>query len=495
MNIDNSIFNLKILLLILLDSFIILPDSFSQVKNEQGNAKYDNCELSQKELQTIIDGGLAFLEFSQIKESLGIKQFAGEWPSYINLNKRIPFFDCDRYYDSNAFAVIPIHNILAEIFLDFPEYDRIPLMLQKSIKNILNFKTDSSFTFGFWPYLSKVQKSEFTNNKLNNFLIRKPNHFPLRTYFSKNFVNVVDDADDHALAIQAIYYFNKIAELTNLDKIDVNLNYSVTNIFDNYRDINRKNIFIFDRYKSKLENSGAYLTWFGSESEFKSTNSIDYFCNNLFWFLPYSHLYTRSNTAHIPFSTNNVDIIVNLNIISSLAYLNMLDSLDGLNDALKMINKIVINNNYDNASSYYPNRYQLHYSISKAYIACNKKFLNAEVFQLISHLKSTQNRDGSWSDKKSGNKEDIVQSTANALMALINFGDFEANDSLENINKAISFLHKQMKTEGNKKYWKGGTFYCGGIYLKNLLWWNSDSYTTALIIQALVKYENIFFYK
>ena len=173
----------------------------------------------------------------------------------------------------------------------------------------------------------------------------------------------------------------------------------------------------------------------------------------------------------------------------------MLDSLDGLNDALKMINKIVINNNYDNASSYYPNRYQLHYSISKAYIACNKKFLNAEVFQLISHLKSTQNRDGSWSDKKSGNKEDIVQSTANALMALINFGDFEANDSLENINKAISFLHKQMKTEGNKKYWKGGTFYCGGIYLKNLLWWNSDSYTTALIIQALVKYENIFFYK
>ena len=119
MNIDNSIFNLKILLLILLDSFIILPDSFSQVKNEQGNAKYDNCELSQKELQTIIDGGLAFLEFSQIKETLGIKQFAGEWPSYINLNKRIPFFDCDRYYDSNAFAVIPIHNILAEIFLDF----------------------------------------------------------------------------------------------------------------------------------------------------------------------------------------------------------------------------------------------------------------------------------------------------------------------------------------------------------------------------------------
>ena len=234
--------------------------------------------------------------------------------------------------------------------------------------------------------------------------------------------------------------------MTNLDKIDVNLNHSVTNIFDNYRDINRKNIFIFDRYKSKLKNSGAYLTWFGPEYKFKSINSIDYFCNNLFWFLPCSSLYTRSNTAHIPFSTNNVDVIVNLNIISSLAYLNLLDSLDGLNDALKMINKIVFNNDYDNASLYYPNRYQLHYSLSKAYIACNKKYLNAEVIQLISHLRSTQNKDGSWSGKKTKNKGDIVQSTANGLMALINFGDYEANNSLENINRAISFLHKQIKT-------------------------------------------------
>ena len=101
---------------------------------------------------------------------------------------------------------------MAEIFLDYPQYDRIPFMLQKSIKHILNFKTDSSFTFGFWPYLSKVHNSEISNNKGNNFLVRKPNHFPLRTYFSKNFVNVVDDSDDHALAIQAIYYYKKIAD-------------------------------------------------------------------------------------------------------------------------------------------------------------------------------------------------------------------------------------------------------------------------------------------
>lgn len=495
MNIDYSIFNLKIFILILIVSILYFPHSFSQVKPEQDNSKNNNCEFTQNELQTIIDEGLSFIEASQIKETIGIKQFEGEWPANINLNKRIPFFESEKYYDSNAFAVIPIHNILAEIFLDFPEYDKIPFMLQKSIKHILNFKTDSSFTFGFWPYLSKVQTSGISNNGVNNFLIRKPNHFPLRTNFSKNFVNVVDDSDDQALAIQAIYYFNKIADMTNLDKIDVNLNYSVINIFENYRDKERKNISIFDRYKSKVANSGAYLTWFGPEYKFKSLNSIAYYCNNLFWFLPFSNLYTRSNTAHIPFSTNNVDVIVNLNIISSLAYLNLLDSLDGLHETLKMINKIVFNNNYDSSSSYYPNRYQLHYSLSKAYIACNKKFLHAEVLHLVSHLKSTQNTDGSWSGKKSENNGDVVQTTANGLMALINFGDYEANNTLENINRAISFLFKQINTEGNKKYWKGGIFYCGGIYLKNLLWWNSDCYTTALIIHALVKYDSIFFKK
>ncbi|MGE5355985.1 MAG: hypothetical protein ACM3PT_07065 [Deltaproteobacteria bacterium] len=495
MNIVNSIFNLKILFLILLHIFVNLPDSFSQGKHEKANAKYFFCELSQKEIQTIINDGLTFLEASQIRETIGIKQFEGEWPAYINLHKRIPFFKYERYYDSNAFSVIPIHNILAEIFLNYPEYDRIPGMLQKSIQHILKFKTDSSFTFGFWPYLSKVQTSEISNSGEKNFLVRKPNHFPLRTNFTKEFVNVVDDADDQALAIQAIYYFNKIAGIANFDKIDANLNHSVTDIFDNHRDINRKNIFIFDRYKSGLYNSGAYLTWFGPEYRFKSPNSFGYYCNNLFWFLPSSSLYTRSKRTHVPLLTNNVDVIVNLNIISSMAYLNLLDSLEGLNEALKMVNKIVFNNNYDNASLYYPNRYQLHYSLSKAYIACNKKFLNAEATTLISHLKSSQNTDGSWSGKKSVNKGDVVQSTANGLMALINFGDYEANNTLENINRAISFLYKQMKTDGNKKYWEGGIFYCGGIYLKNLLWWNSDCYTTAVIIHALVKYENMIFNK
>jgi len=484
--------NIKLFALILTVILFYCHFIFSQSTLDSQRADNMHQVLSDKELQSIIDGGLKFIENAQVKETKGFEQFAGEWPSYIYLHKNSPFFNEYRFYDSNSFSVIPIHNILAEIFLDFPEYAQIPAILHKSMTHILHFKTDSSRTFGFWPYLSKIQASENTIQNQEGFLMRKPNHFPLSTRFAQQFINVVDDSDDQALAIQSVFYYNLVAEFSNMEKIDLNFKGSIVDIFEKYRDCNRDNAFIFDRVKTETINSGAYLTWFGKEYSFENLNHWNYYCNSLFWFFPFSKLYPRSNNPQVPFLTNDIDVIVNLNIFTTFAKLEILDSLKGLNDIIKMVNHVVFANEFDYASQYYINRYQLHYSLSKAIVASHGKYFNSEAKHLISFLKSKQNPDGSWSGKKSWNDGDTIQSTVNALCALINFGAFEDNKTMDNINKAMLFLHKRIISEGEMKYWKGGIHFAGGYYLRNLLTWHSDSYTTVLIVHALLKYKDLF---
>lgn len=485
-----SVFNSIVLILTL--NLLYFQANLAQIKPGTNKAVSFSQVLPDSTLKNTVKGGLIFLENAQVKQTSGIEKFEGEWPSYIHLNEKLTFLKKRCFYDSNAFSVIPIQNILAEIYLEYPEYDHIPDMLRKSVRHMMYFKTDSSGTFGFWPYFAKMHTTGKTGKGPDEIHRRMPNHFPLLNRFAKNFTNGVDDADDQTLAIQSIYYYNRVAKLSGMDSIEFELRDTIDDIFNQFRDSGRCNVFLYDRYITKTVDSDAYLTWFGEEYQYKNRDHFYYFFNNLFWFLPFSSLYPGSAKPQIPFSTNDVDVIVNLNIFTTFAHLGMLDSLDGLNGVLKMTKNIVFSNDYDHASKYYNNRYQLHYSLSKAYLADHKKHFETEVKHLINHLKSSQNPDGSWTGRRSWNGGDTIQSTANALMALINFGEFESYQTMENINNAVLFLHNKMISEGETNYWKGGIYFCGGMYLRNILYWHSDCYTTALIVQAMLKYMELF---
>lgn len=465
--------------------FFVLSQTNSLKSKTQTNT------ISITQIESDILAGLEYLRLSQQKTTDGTKNFKGEWPIYIHLKKPFKLQGKNRFYDSNSFGVIPIHNCLSEIYLQYPEYDSIVPMLEKSMKHILTFMTDSSRTYGFWQSLPPGKKLSKHMKSDNQYLIKRPNHFPLRTKFTNNFVNVFDDSDDQALALHSILYYNSVMKKAGFTNRFMVIPDSIQLIFEKYRDINRRNILFHNLKNGTGFNTGAYLTWFGKEYSFEKPNGILYYLNNYFWYLPISCLRTDDYEPHIPFSTNDVDVVVNTNILTMLADYNLLDSTDGVAESFDLINKVVIEKDYQRASLYYPNRYQLHCGVSRVFeTSCGKCFADASEI-LIADLKSTQNKDGSWTGKKRRNTEDINQSTANALLALLNFNDFEKNNTTENVHKAVSFLYQQAIRENDLTYWKGGVFFCGGMHIRRIVSWRSDCYTTALVLEAFAKYKKI----
>lgn len=480
-------FSIRIMILIV----IVLPVTVWPQTNEPfAGSLNDSVKLSPDEIKIDIEAGLNYLKDSQQKETFGFEYYEGEWPIYICLKRPLKLKGKSRFYDSNSFGVIPIHNSLAEIFLLYPEYRSILPMLEKSMSHILSFMTDSSETFGFWKSLPPGKPLSGKMLDSNSF-IKRPNHFPLRTKFTNNFVNVMDDSDDQALALNSILYYKKVMEKAGFIDQFFYFPDSVQFIFEKYRDVDRKNILLYNLKQGYRHNTGAFLTWFGKEYEFNRTTGFSYFVNNIFWYLPISRLRSEGYEPHIPFATNDIDVVVNANILTTLAHFNLLDSTKGVDDAMELIIRKVKEGNFRKSSLYYPNRYQLHYAVSRIYSACNRSIIDLPVAEIINDIKATQRADGSWSGLRKPNRAEVNQSTVNALLALLNFGNYEEYSTLENIDKGIFFLHSQAIQQNGSIHWEGGVFFCGGMYIRNLVAWKSDCNTTALIIEAFAKYRLI----
>jgi hypothetical protein len=463
----------------------------SQVVTEKSNDLICISEIEYDEIKADILAGLTYLEDEQIQKTIDLQYYKGEWPIFISLRKPMKLEGKSKFYDSNSFGVIPIQISLSEMYLHFPEYVSIPAMLEKSMPHILSYRTDSLGTFGFWQslppgkMLRKNRKSGFQPD------IKRPNHFPLRTEFTNNFVNVFDDTDDQALALHSMLLYNRVMEKAGSAGSLVDIPDSIPVFFEKYRDINRNNILLFDLKNGSGYNTGAFLTWYGKEYKFERPGGISYYANNISWFLPMSCLHTPDYVPHIPFSTNDVDVVVNANILTMLADFNLLDSTRGVSESLEFIRKKVAEADYERVSLYYPNKYQLHYVVSRVYAASKGQCLQSEAEILISDLKSHQQADGSWLGKRGKNKADIVQSTVNALLALLNFENYDKNKSLDIIRKAVLFLHENSMQENESKYWEGGIFFCAGMYVGHWVSWQSDCYTTALVIEAFTKYRKV----
>ncbi len=482
---------MKILLFSVNLIFIIFSSSsaFPQPANAILNKDTLVNKISIDEIKKDIAEGLIFLADSQKKETTGFASYKGEWPSYISLRTRHLVVGSGTYYDANAFGVISVHNILSELYLMYPEYSSILPMLDPAIKLILEYRTDSSGTYGFWHSAPPYQTLRSTDIPGKEPFIKRPSTFPLNSKFANNAVNVVDDADDQALATQAILLYNTVMKKSGQAQKVLQLPDSIGKPFEKYRDVHRKNILPYDLINGANINTGAYFTWFGNEHEYDFPEAVFYPFQYMFFFLPSSPVHPQPYDPKMPYWTNDVDVVVNANVLTMLADFKLLNSTEGVKDAFKYLTEKIRSGNFNKASIYYSNRYHFHYAVSRTFAATKGNSLQEAAELLIDDLKKTQRGDGSWASRKIINKKDIIQSTANGLMALLNFGDYKKNNTLENINHAIIFLHKNSVEKNGSRYWRGGVYFSGGMNLRNTLWWKSDSYTTALIIHAFAKYR------
>jgi hypothetical protein len=459
--------------------FIFLSNYFFSLA--QINNKEEAQKLYSKTLK-YTQHALAYLETSQQKENDSIFHFKGEWETQMSMNFWFPLMGGkNSSYDSNCFSVATIHNILAEIYLQYPEYRNIPPMLDLAFDRIMSYQSDG--TFNFWNLLPPTKPLKWFEKETGH-LVRRPNNFPLPIKFIQKAANVANDADDTAAGLIAIYLRNKI----NGHQIPDSLN-NIHEIFDRYTDSNRKNRLWYNYWQRQGPNSGAYLTWLGDEHEFSTNWNIVQEAFHLgIFYLPFSKMFPKAYEPYIPYGSNDLDPVVNANILGLLSIYENNESI-ATDDATEFIENDIVDRNYNYAATYYPNRYHIPYYVSKAYKNGVQELEESSAI-IEGYILEKYKEDGLWTSRDLINNSDSLQSTVLAVNSLLNISGINSEQSQEAIVSGLEYIFSKSKATDNGIYWEGGVFFAGGTLVRHVLHWQSDAVTTALILEALINLRN-----
>ncbi|AFK02965.1 hypothetical protein Emtol_1823 [Emticicia oligotrophica DSM 17448] len=437
-------------------------------------------------LRKDIERSLNYLTQHQTTQTIEGKQYAGEWEAFMQMKGFFFFLGVkNQYRDSNCFTMAGIHNILAEMYLADTTQKQILPMLAKVYPEVLSYATPTpiGLQFNFWKKLPPRRDLSWGKEPNPIPLVRRPTNFILGERFINNAANVANDADDTALGNLAIWYHQKIFGKDSNQTIK-------HSIFDRYLDQNRQNRHWYNYLYHGFKKSGAYMTWLAQESTFENWRFHKTVLHNLVFFLPFSVCYPHPYIPYIPWGTNDVDVVVNANVLTYLTKKGTLNQSKGHEAAHKLIAKHTKRGHWNRMGIYYPNRYHFHFAISRA-LAAGDTALKSSAQLLLNHLSQTQNPDGSYQSWKHVNKRDILQSTTYALLSMLYLKESGLEVSQETINRAVKYIDTQKKMETNQNYWKGGVFFSGGTVVRNILYFTSDAYTTALVAMAYQKYLKI----
>lgn len=425
---------------------------------------------------------LNYLEKSQCALTIEGKEYAGEWPAYMQMHTRFVLLGTrHKYRDSNSFTTIGIHNLLAEMYLSDTALQEIRPMLLKAYPEICSYATD--LEFNFWKKMSPNRDLQRGAEPQPVPLVRRPTQYKLNSRYINNAANVENDADDTASGNLAIWYHNRIFG-TNDSLVSHRL-------FDAFLDENRKNRHWYNYLFNGLPNSSAYMTWLGKEAEFKRWNILKTIGHNQTFFLKSSICYPTPYQPYIPYGTNDLDAVVNANVLTYLAKKGELPQSRGRVGAKNFIEHQAKMQRWRRAATYYPNRYHFHYAVAKA-LAAGDSSLRPTAKIMLSHLVASQRDNGSFRSRRKVNHRDVVQSSAYALLAMLYFKEAGVDVPKEKVGLLVQFLSRQKQQEKDQIYWKGGVFFSGGTVVRNVLYFTSDAYTTALIALGLQKFLQLY---
>jgi hypothetical protein len=449
--------------------------SSAQINKEEGQKLYSKTLVHTKQ-------ALAYLQSTQQKENDSIFRLKGEWETQMSMNFWFPLMGKENSeYDSNCFSVATIHNILAEIYLQYPEYQSIPPMLDLAFDRIMNYETNG--TFNFWNLLPPTKPLRWFEKETDQ-LTRRPNNYPLPLKFIQKAANVPNDADDTAAGLMAIYLRNKISG----NKIPDSL-MNIHEIFDPYTDSNRNNRLWYNFWQGQGPNSGAYLTWLSDEYEYsKNWNIVQEAFHLGTFYLPLSKMYPHAYKPYIPYGSNDVDPVVNANILGVLSVYDNHQSI-ATEDAIEFIKKDIKEENYEYAATYYPNKYHIPYFVSKAY-KNGVQELEESTKIIEEYVLENYEQHGLWASRDLINKGDSLQSVVYAVNTLLNISGLESEKSHQAILSGLEFIFSKSITTEIGIYWEGGVFFGGGTLVRHVLHWQSDAVTTALILEALINLRN-----
>lgn len=435
--------------------FLLLVTSTGFAKNR---ALLENTPLDQ-----VVEKSLRFVESSQKKQNEEL-YFKGEWPVEMRSYLLPALLGVGKLFakpteEPTSFATSSISNLLANIYFENQKYSQIKNMILLGLDSVeQNYKAGDVYSY-------------YTEMNYNGTTVRGPR--AVKAYvpkFIQGLTNIPPDADTTSVTYTA-KYFNSVINSNSTSAFVVPA--GALNTFSSFRDENRTSHYY--NWLDGIRKSGAYMTWFIDE---KSKA------------MPRGVFAKPDKGARIPFNFNDVDCVVNANVLRMLT-LTKNENQAGYKESCDVLNFSIEKNLESQCGIYYPNSMAVFFTISNAYKAgaqCLEKS-KAKAVQKI--LEAQDYTEGSWSNAPGIGRTDKVQSTALAMIALMNYSEKENIRYDYSVKLGIKYLLSQAKTNSKSEvYWPGEVFFSAVAQARNTVLWRSDSYTTALVALAIVKSQN-----
>jgi hypothetical protein len=409
-----------------------------------------------------ISRGVRFLKSQQLHAPLvgvgsngAVRDFPGDWPQYFYFAESPKL----RFREVSPFTVTFIHEALT--FITAENASRLGLSPQDVSAATSMRRNATAFvqsfvsrapapdadTYGFWPVIADAPPEKPLLSSFIFGLLQGPvlggTRRPLNVGFYPVQLAIPSDADVTAAAYTMLLDDQMLGEGPPVDE-------SAAHFFADWRDTGA----IPRRFNPPWapSASGAFLTW------------LDY------------------RTTPDATLQNDVDPVVNVNVLYVLARLGKLDT-PGVAEAISLIAAAVRDGYPDTDpeqfSLYYPDNLAFQYCVTRAYRRGPIAGLAGTVALLADRLESSAIRraDGTvyW------NKGDAHLNTAFAVLSLLNAG---RNTPL--VANAVAYLQNEQRAQGS---WSEGVFFFARTDGGPLIQWTSESFTTAMVLEALCQYR------
>jgi hypothetical protein len=420
-------------------------------------------QFGSKSLIDVVTSNLRYIESEQIAQT-GSIYIKGEWPTHIHSTLVPGLVGVGKLVGHNeeasAFTTGSVVNQLASLYLDHPElqnqpqFEKIPGLIAAAVPTFERYREGDLFNF----YPPKMWKG---------VRVHQPADMQLMKAW-KGFTNVPEDADTSSVVYSALLYSAK------LENKKFQVPEKVLASMSQFRDEDRKPQF-YNKGQNR-RNTGAFMTWQVDENDPQLPR---------FWFAP------PEKGVRIPFNKNDVDCVVNLNVLRMLA-LNKTQNVSGRTQACNMINDMILKNEHAACGIYYPNTFNLAYSIAQAERAGESCVQSDRKKDTVKFILGLQSADGGWDNDKNI-WIDRIQSTAFAMTGLLQFADGTDPGVQSSLMYGTAFLLRNIKlSKSGDMHWSGELFFTATAIARGLIAWKSNSYTTATAASVLLKMQKLY---
>lgn len=497
----------------------------TQIRDRPGaqTSLYDHCQPPLKTCESVLlvnnPVGSGYVGAKGLLGDTTIRNVAGEWANTIH-------FLPDRLGDANGESIIAIQDSNAFVttgilyplyFIDegaLPENRRLAeIMRSQAVASLSEYKRGGAYNF--WievpgetsstpktgPLNLPIRPTQQVAEALSGPLyplwqiytaglnvgvetwVRQALDRTVNPYGFDAVFNIPNDADDTATVV-AIQKLHSVLQPRDHVSPDV----AALRLLTRFRDLARAKRDLRNDWIGNSD-SGAFLTWLKDENQ---------------------DAFSGASSGIIPLGVNNIDCVVNANALFSMA-LNGGTQWAGFADARQLLVNVVRTRSWtEGCNLYYPQLMMFPYAFTRAYREgrlFNDPGMREAMGILLRDLLGMQESDGSF---PGGDDKTRHLSTALAANALLNIGGMIAdeedlfNEYQSAIGKAIRFLvserqrHHLVFSDANGSRiaapggavgfgWDSGLFFSGSF--GDLAHWRSEAYSTAIVLEALVKFS------